>query len=162
MGFKHKGDNMKSIFSTVAIAGAVLVAAQANAQSWNAEQSEVWTAVSASWDAHTAAGTWSEVLDPAGYGWNTKYPVPTNRTTMAEENRVVGPENTHVWHRLDPLAIAVSGDTAIAYYFARIVENDSDGERQNSTERCADTLIKRDGNWHFLGWMCETTSDDDD
>ncbi|HUG45985.1 MAG TPA: nuclear transport factor 2 family protein [Sphingomicrobium sp.] len=152
---------MKTRLALAAFSTILCFGSQAAAQSWSPAQSEVWQFVADSWDAHAAAQTWSEVLDPAGYGWNGSYPVPIDRTRMAQRIRAVGPENTHLYHRVDPVAITVNGDTAMAYYFAAVVEKDAQGARVNLTERCADTLIKRGGNWRYLGWHCQISSDDD-
>ncbi|GGC17675.1 hypothetical protein GCM10011371_01480 [Novosphingobium marinum] len=135
----------------------------ASAQEWSPAQGEVWTQVSAAWEKHVDAGTWAEMLDPAGYGWNTNYPVPTSRSQMASRASVFGPEGKVLYYQLDPVKIAVNGDTAIAYYYANVVETNYKGERETMFERCADTMIKRGGSWRFLGWLCETkTSGDDD
>ncbi|WP_340586284.1 hypothetical protein [Erythrobacter alti] len=149
---------MKRLIFTIAAFGCASLAAPAHAQEWSAEQSEAWTFVSSAWAEHTDPGTWHEDLDPAGYGWNNQYPVPTSRDQMAARTRVFGSEGEVLYYRLDPIKITVSGDTAIAYYFANIVETDHEGERDTSVERCADTLVKRSGEWRFLGWMCESTS----
>lgn len=138
------------------------IAAPLSAQVWNNDQSEVWTYVSQSWAKHADPGTWAEELDPNGYGWNTDYPVPTSRDQMAARNRVFGAEGKVLYYQLDPIKIAVSGDTAIAYYYANVIETNYEGKRENSTERCADTLVKRSGQWRFLGWLCETKSSSSD
>ena len=149
-------------YPIIALVGLSVMAAPLQAQEWADNQAEVWTYVSSSWEKHTDAGTWDEELDPAGYGWNTDYPVPTSRSQMAARNAVFGAEGKVLHYRLDPIKIAVNGDTAIAYYYANIVETNHEGKRQTSTERCADTLIKRDNEWRFLGWLCETKGDGGD
>jgi len=138
------------------------IAAPLSAQQWTDNQTEVWTYVSESWSEHVDPGTWSEELDPNGYGWNTDYPVPTSRDQMAARTRVFGAEGKVLHYQLDPIKIAVSGDTAIAFYYANVVETNYEGKRENSTERCADTLVKRGGQWRFLGWFCETKSSGSD
>jgi hypothetical protein len=140
----------------ICLVGAFGLSNQAQAQTWNAQQTEVWGFISSAWDRHADADTWHEVVDPVGFGWNTDYPVPTNHATMRRRAAVFGPEGSILFHRVDPLAITVSGDTAIAYYFANVVETDHAGKRKSSTERCADTLVRRSGQWRFLGWLCET------
>jgi hypothetical protein len=149
--------SMRTILGAViGLTGALGLVSQAHAQTWNAQQAEVWAFISSAWERHADADTWHEVLDPAGYGWNTDYPVPTNHATMRRRAAVFGPEGSILFQRVDPVAITVSGDTAIAYYFANLVETDHAGKRKTSTERCADTLIRRSGQWRMLGWLCET------
>ena len=153
---------MKRVTIGIAAAAALMMANAANAQEWSSEQSEVWNFVSSAWATHSDAGTWSEVLDPAGYGWNGNYPVPSSREQMAKRNSIFGKEGEVLYYQVDPIKISVSGDTAIAYYYANIVEKNHMDKRENSIERCADTLIKRDGEWRFFGWLCQTKSASED
>ncbi len=146
----------------LAAIGGLAFAQPAAAQSWDAQQTEVWSYVASSWATHIEGSTWGDVLDPAGYGWNNAYPVPTSQAQMKARTRVFGKEGKILYYQIDPVKITVSGDTAIAYYYANIVENDHAGKRQTNVERCADTLIKRDGKWRFLGWNCSTKSSSDD
>jgi opacity protein-like surface antigen len=146
------------------IAAAVLatIASQpAMAQEWSGAQSEVWSAVSNAWKTHAPDGSWANALDPAGFGWDTEYPVPNSRDQMTARAAIFGKETKLLYHRVDPIRIAVNGDTAIAYYFANVVETNHEGKRETRTERCADTLIKRGGSWRFLGWLCDVKSSSD-
>nr|WP_137677377.1 hypothetical protein [Parerythrobacter lutipelagi] len=145
----------------IAAVAATIAVSPVHAQSWSSEQSEVWTFVSDAWAEHAENGTWYEVVDPNGYGWNSDYPVPSSRDQMRARNNVFGQEGEILYRQLDPVKISVNGDTAIAYYYANLVEKNYKGERETSVERCADTLIKRDGAWRFLGWACQTKTDSD-
>jgi hypothetical protein len=160
--FSNKGTIMKLVKIGIAAAAALMMTNAANAQEWSSEQSEVWDFVSSAWATHNDSGTWSEALDPAGYGWNGNYPVPSSREQMAKRNGIFGKEGNVLYYQVDPIKISVSGDTAIAYYYANIVETNHMGKRENNIERCADTLVKRDGKWLFFGWFCQTKSSSDD
>lgn len=153
---------MNSAFKIVAIAATALAASPLTAQSWSDEQSEVWAWVVNSWDEHADQGTWANDLDEDGYGMNGNYPVPTSRSQMAAAAAKFGAEGKVLHHRLDPLAISVSGDTAVVYYYAGITEENHEGKRENSTDKCADVLVKRSGDWRFLGWHCVTLDNSDD
>ncbi|MBX7541031.1 nuclear transport factor 2 family protein [Qipengyuania sphaerica] len=139
--------------------GLALVAAPLSAQTWSKEQTEVWKFVSDAWASHADSDTWHTVLDDSGFGWGNRWPVPTSKAEMKRRADVFGKEGEVLYYRLDPLQITVSGDTAIAYYYAGITETDHKGERENSREMCADTLVKRGGQWRFLGWNCFSKSD---
>lgn len=147
---------------TLAAMAALIVSAPATAQEWTAEQEEVWTWVVNAWDKHADPGTWSNVLADNGYGMNGNYPVPTSKAEMARGAAKFGAEGKVLHTRLDPLAITVSGNTAIVYYYAGITEENFKGERENSTEKCADVLQKSGGQWRFLGWHCVTLPKNDD
>ena len=131
----------------------------APAQVRSAEQASVWAFVTSAWQRHADAGTWSQAMHPDFYGWTTGYPVPTDRATHKKRAEVFGAEGKLLFHRLDPLAVTVSGDTAIAYYFAEIVEQDYKGARKTSTQRCSNTLVRERAMWSILGWMCDTRSE---
>lgn len=152
---------MKSAMTIGVLAAAALTTSPLAAQEWSDEQAEVWGWVVNAWDEHADAGTWHEVLDDDGYGMNGNYPVPTSKAEIGRSASKFGSEGKVLHHRLDPLAITVSGDTAIAYYYAGITEENYKGERENNTEKCADTLVKRGNEWRFLGWHCLTLDNDD-
>lgn len=144
--------------AAAAVMAATLVPAGAAAQTWSREQTEVWQYISSIWERHNQTNTWHETLDPAGYGWWTTYPVPSSRETLARRFRLDPPAGKVIFYRIDPLAITVSGDTAMAFYFAQEIEADPDEKRHNSTSRCTDTLIRRSGQWRVLGWFCDKKS----
>ena len=153
---------MKLVSKLAVVATAALIATPASAQSWSKEQAEVWAWITDAWATHSDPGTWADVLDKDGYGMNGNYPVPTSQAEMSRGAAKFGAEGKVLHHRLDPLAITVSGDTAIAYYYAGITEENFKGERENNTDRCADVLVKRGGAWRFLGWHCVTLENGDD
>lgn len=128
-------------------------------QQWNTEQVSAWAFVTTAWQRHADAGTWYKAMAPEFYGWTTGYPVPTDRSTHKKRTDLFGPEGKILFQRLDPLAVTVSGDTAIAYYFAEIVEQDHKGTRKTSVQRCSNTLIRKQVEWYILGWMCDTKTE---
>lgn len=156
-----KGIHMKKCLIIAALAGTV-IAQPVAAQEWDKQQTEVWTYVADAWTKHNTDGTWSEALDPNGYGWNGSYPVPTSKAQMKARNDVFRGQNKVLYYQLDPIKISVNGDAAIAFYYASLVETNHAGKRESSIERCADTLVKRQGKWHFLGWNCSTKTEDED
>lgn len=150
---------MKCLYRLAALVSLIAAPSLAAAQAWNADQASAWAFVTTAWQRHADAGTWYEAMDPAFYGWTTGYPVPTNRATHRRRAEIFGAEGKILFHRLDPLAVTVSGNTAIAYYFAEIVEQDHKGTRKTSAQRCSNTLVRKRAEWHILGWMCDTKAD---
>ena len=143
-------------------AGIAVASAPAAAQSWSNEQTEVWEFVSDAWANHAENDTWHAVLVDDGFGWGNQWPVPTSKAEMQRRSAVFGGEGKILYYRLDPVRITVNGDTAIAYYYAGITEENHKKERENNREMCADTLVKRGGAWRFLGWNCFSESDSED
>ncbi len=150
---------MKYLLRLAALTSLVAAPSHAADRSWSAEQASAWAFVTTAWQRHADAGTWYKSMDPNFYGWTTGYPVPTDRATHKRRADVFGAEGKILFHRLDPLAVAVSADTAIAYYFAEIVEQDHKGVRKTSSQRCSNTLVRKRSEWHILGWMCDTKAE---
>jgi hypothetical protein len=54
---------------------------------------------------------------------------------------------------IDPVAIIIEGNTAVAFCFGSIATEDLKGERETANFREADVLVRVDGQWKFLAWM---------
>ncbi|MBW0145226.1 nuclear transport factor 2 family protein [Sphingomicrobium clamense] len=143
---------MRTIF--YAAAAVALGCSPAKAQQWDAQQTEVWTAVSDSWKRNIDNGAWHVDMVANAYGWSGNAVVPNSSSDIQRSSSIFGAEGEVLHYRLSPLQISVHGETAVAHYFAEVTETDHQGERENSTERCSDTLVKHEGRWKFLGWGC--------
>jgi len=152
---------MKSML--IAASAAFVFTTGASAQTWSAEQTEVWSAVEAAWEAHVEDGAWHEVLHENGYGWGSGlFPAGRDRDAMRRATEAFEDDEGEVLHyALAPIQIARDGDTAIAFYYIETTSTDHEGDREYEVEKCADTLIRRDGGWIFLGWGCQTLEADD-
>jgi hypothetical protein len=150
---------MKCIRILTALLAISAAPSLASPRPWNADQTSAWAFVTDAWQRHADPGTWYQAMDPHFFGWTTGYPVPTDRLTHRRRAEIFGAEGQILFHRLDPLAVTISGDTAVAYYFAEIVEKNHEGTRKTSVQRCSNTLVRTRGEWSILGWMCDTKTE---
>ena len=153
---------MKTVTLTTALLAAAGLCASAQAQSLNEDEAEVWGFIESAWAEHSQASSWHEVLHEDGFGWGSDaYPMGRDRATMARYAEQFGGEEEILFMELSPVRIARHGDTAIAFYYAHVISNDHAGERTDFTEQCADTVVRGEDGWMFLGWGCRTLGDDD-
>lgn len=150
---------MKIIY-LAAPAAIALGCSPAAAQQWDAQQTEVWTAVSDSWNRNIDNGAWHVDMVANAYGWGGNSIVPNSLGDIQRNSSIFGAEGKVLNHRLSPVRISIHGDTAVAHYFAEVTENDHEGKRESTTERCSDTLVKHEGTWKFLGWGCADLNSD--
>ena len=160
---KNNGDPiMKYMTATIAAFGMIALSTQASAQSLNSEEAEVWTFIEEAWDEHSAGATWHEVLHEDGFGWGSAdYPMGRDRETIERYADALGGEGEILFREMTPVRISLAGDTAIAFYYTSTVATDHAGERSTVATQCADTLVRTDGEWLFLGWGCRTLGGDD-
>jgi hypothetical protein len=142
------------------IIGAALVAAcgvsAAHAQSWNAQQSEVWKVVEKTWemDKNQDEGWLTSMTHANVAGWGTQNPAPRNAQSMARWSRFSQETEKMLMYELAPLAIAVSEHAAVVHYYSTVAMQDADGKRKTENGYCTDTLVKQGSGWVFLGWNC--------
>ncbi|MEQ8405149.1 MAG: hypothetical protein RKE49_08620 [Oceanicaulis sp.] len=152
---------MKLIQIMAASAAAAALAGGAHAQTLDDAEAEVWSFIDSAWQDHAQANTWYELVHEDGFGWGSSdYPMGRDRATMERYSEALGGEGEILFMELSPVNIALAGDTAIAHYYSSVVATDHAGERSTDVQQCADTLVRTDGEWLFLGWGCRTVSDD--
>jgi len=153
---------MKYATATIAAFGIIALCGQASAQSLDAAEAEVWSVVEEAWAEHSTGATWYEVLHEDGFGWGSAdYPMGRDRETIERYANALGGEGEILFREMNPVKISLAGDTAIAFYYTSTVATDHAGERSTVATQCADTLVRTDGEWLFLGWGCRTLGGDD-
>ena len=162
MGLNTGDDIMKYTTATIAAFGMIAFCGGANAQSLDAAEAEVWSVIEEAYAEHSADGTWHEVLHEDGFGWGSAdYPMGRDRDTIERYADALGGEGEILFREMAPVRISLAGDTAIAFYYLNTVATDHAGERSTVATQCADTLVRNDGEWLFLGWGCRTVGGDD-
>lgn len=127
----------------------------AQAPSWSGEQQAVWKTVQETWQKDQEKDlSWMErQILPVAAMWHEHTAVPR---PAGESRRWAAFYNEHydmLIHAVTPLAISIDGDTAVAHYaWHAVYAQGEDKEHENG--RCTDTLVRRDGQWRFLGWSC--------
>jgi len=140
------------------------LAVPAQAQEWSAEQLEVWDTISTMWDLGMADDpAWQDLLHESFMGWLGEVPTPHDKaTTVAFVDAEAGRFRTIVQH-IAPVAIVVTGNTAVVHYFhLAITEFTDDGERETTFGRFTDVLTKTGDGWRIVSWVGHERSEDDD
>jgi hypothetical protein len=107
-----------SVLVTVTALLAPSISHPVEAQTWSAEQLEVWAFVRADWDASMQKdpGRVERNLHASFQGWANDLPAPRDREWTARWNRYGDENSTTLMQQLTPLAIIVEGNTAVAHY----------------------------------------------
>ena len=134
---------------------------QLAAQTWSAEQQEVWQNVQALFEF----GNKSDVEGFMSYfhkdfhGWISGQPVLTNKA----DRRLIVENNMGrwevVWRILKPVGIKIHGDVAIVHYYHILTVRYADGEVQTRQERWTDILMKQGDRWVLIGDAGGTVSE---
>ncbi len=154
-----------SILSVVpAIIALTCIAKPVHAQSWSAEQLEVWTFIQSQWDATMKKDmTWPDrMLHDRFLGWDNDVPAPRNKASTQKWSRYDMENSTTLVQELSPLGIVVVGNTAVAHYAYSVAAEDREGERSTTHGRYTDILLKDGNTWRFIAWHGGATSDEDD
>lgn len=124
------------------------------AQSWSAEQQEVWSVVQAQWDAAMAEdATWTDrFLTDDFAGWSREAPAPRDKASEERWSRYGFESGSTLIQELFPMSIVVHGNTAVAHYVYSTATEDRDGERRTVHGRYTDTLVRDGDGWRFLAW----------
>ena len=109
------------------------LAGTAVAQTWNAEQKEIWNLEEQQWKMAAAEDlSWIDSLRRWG-----KYQVE-NSTVLEQE--------------LFPISITLTGNVAVVQYNYQIARENYKKEREMVTGNYTDVLVKENGRWQFLTW----------
>ena len=129
-------------------------AAPASAQSWSAEQQEVWNFELSQWKRSMAKDhTWVEELThPAALIWSNAAPAPQNKASLARWERYNSGSSTTLEQEIFPLGIVVQGNVAVVHYRYTMATEDLKKDRKTVNGRYTDVLIKEGGRWQFIGW----------
>jgi ketosteroid isomerase-like protein len=137
------------------LALALLVGAPlASAQSWSAEQQEVWNFELSQWKRAAAKdSTWvEELVHPAALVWGNANPGPQGKASIARWERYNSGNATTLEQELYPLGIVVHGNMAVVHYRYTTANEDLKKERKTVSGRYMDVLVKENGRWQFIGW----------
>ncbi len=126
--------------------------ALAQAPSWNKEQTEVWSVVAKSWDDEVAQnGKWpKDYVDEKVIGWGDDWPAPRYAASLESWTRFADKQGKTLKFELSPLAITVSGDTAVAHYGVVMVTQQGAEKPERDVSGNVETLVRSGGKWRFL------------
>jgi len=126
-------------------------------------ESEVWAVVAQSWvDETQETGAWpSEYLHEDAHSWGAEWPMPRDAESIVNWARALAAASDTLVYELFPMAVTVTGDTAVAYYSAVQITENSEGERERETTGLVETLVRTEAGWRFLGLTSFEMGDDD-
>jgi len=136
------------VLSLVAIAGV------ASAQTWTPDQQEIWRIEDLQWKmSMDKDATWIEKLvHPNISSWEVGRPAPQNRASLTRWTRFNDASSTILEQEIFPISVTITGNVAVAQYTYMIVRENYKKEREASTGRWTDILIKDGGRWQFIAW----------
>ena len=141
-------------FQFAITATTLLLFGTAIAQDDRDDETEVWIAVEAQWDANENGDEkWIDrMLMDGFYGWDKATPAPRSKSSTRMWERFNNEQGKIVAHELYPLEIVVEGDTAVVHYrYSSAYQNKKD-EVKTSHGRYTDILVRTEDGWKFIGW----------
>lgn len=145
----------RRIFKTVSILTigiGLSGAAIAQAQTWSAEQTSAWGTVSQSWADEVAQnGNWpNNYAHENMVSWGEDFPIPRSKESIIKWTRFEDTQGKVVNYEISPVAIAVSGNTAVVNYYAVAVRQRGTDKPEREVTGLVETLVKQGNSWKFL------------
>lgn len=126
----------------------------ASAQTWSAEQQEIWKFEELQWQmARDKDLSWVDKMVHSNLTyWETGEAMPQNKASLARWNKFNSASTTVLEQELFPISITITGNVAVAQYRYRIVRENHKKDRETVTGHYMDVLLKEGGSWRFLAW----------
>jgi hypothetical protein len=124
------------------------------AQTWTAEQQEVWKFEEQQWKTEAAKdASWIDTMVHANLRyWTTGDPMPRDKASLKRWSRLGYEDDTVREHEIFPISVTITGNVAVAQYRYMIATENYKKERETVTGHYTDVLIKENGRWLFLAW----------
>lgn len=145
---------MKKRCAFLGLLSLVLLPMLAAAQTWTAEQQEIWTLEQQQWQMSKDKDlTWvDKMVHPNLSFWDVDQPGPQNKDSLVRWNRYSSSASTVLEQELFPISVTITGNLAVAQYSYSVVRENYKKEREPATGRYTDVLIKEGGRWLFIAW----------
>jgi ketosteroid isomerase-like protein len=145
---------MKILTATAIVAFAFGASNVAIAQtpSWSAEQTAVWKVVSESYvDEVAKNGKWPNAyVHDQVVSWSAASPIPKGKASIEKWARFNDSQSKTLQYEIHPVAIAVSGDTAVVHYTGMFVSQRGTDKPETEVNGTIETLVRSGGQWKFL------------
>ncbi len=131
-----------------------LLASAASAQTWNAEQQEVWRLEEQQWKMSAAKDlSWiDKMVHPNLSYWDNDQVAPQDRASLARWNRYSNGNTTVLEQEIFPISMTITGNVAVAQYRYAVARENMKKERETFTGKYTDVLMKDGGRWMFIAW----------
>jgi hypothetical protein len=129
-------------------------AGTAFAQTWSAEQQEVWRFEEQQWKMAAAKDlSWVDTMvHPNVSVWGNAQPAPQDKASLARWSKYDSSSNTVLEQDIFPISIVITGNIAVVNYRYMVASENYKKERETVTGRYMDILVKESGRWLFLAW----------
>jgi hypothetical protein len=97
--------------------------------------------------------SWIEMLHPSFEGWPVGMPHPFDKEGVRRFVAAEAGQSEILAYSLDPLAITVTGGTAVIHYNYSLIIQYEDGEREMDVGRSSDVLIRTENGWQWISWV---------
>ena len=151
---------MRTVFAFFAMI--LLLPVGASAQTWSAEQQEVWQALEGCW-AHFVNENFDAALachHEEFSGWLYGEPVPRDLNNVKALVPYFYETRDTRAYELRPIVIKVHGDVAVIHYFYIEVQEWAGGQEHIEQGRWTDVMLKQDGKWVWIADHGGSTSQD--
>ncbi len=127
---------------------------QAVAQTWSAEQQEIWRVEEQQWKMSKEKDhSWIEkMVHPNLSVWESDRVAPQDKASMARWNRYSSDMGATLEQELHPISITITGNLAVVHYRYTVARENAKKERAMATGRYTDVLVKEGGRWMFIAW----------
>ena len=143
---------MFKTLTMLAVSTGFASAAVAQAPTWSADQTAAWGVVSQSWADEVAQnGKW-----PGAYAhenmvsWGEDFPIPRSKDSVTKWTRFEDTQGKVINYEISPVAIAVSGNTAVVNYYAVAMRQRGNDKPEREVTGLVETLVKDGNGWKFL------------
>jgi hypothetical protein len=126
----------------------------AAAQTWTAEQQEIWKLEEQQWQMSKDKDmSWiDKMVHPNISYWDVDQPGPQNKASLQRWNRFSNANSTVLEQELFPISLTITGTIAVVQYRYSVARENYKKERETTTGRYTDVLVKEGGRWLFIAW----------
>ena len=134
--------------------GLIAFAGTASAQSWSAEQQEIWKVEEQQWKMAASKDlSWMDTMvHPSMRYWETGDPMPRDRASLKRWGRYSNENGTVLEQEIFPISATITGNVAVVQYYYMIARENLKKERETVTGHYTDVLIIENGKWLFIAW----------
>jgi hypothetical protein len=142
------------VAATAALLALCAFTGSVSAQSWTAEQQEIWKLEQQQWAMSAAKDvSWIDTMvHPNMRFWDNGSPMPRDKASLKHWSKYDTEDSTTLVQELFPIAVTVTGNVAVVQYRYRLARETFKKERKVVNGHYTDVLIKENGRWMFIAW----------
>jgi len=134
----------------------VLLGSPASAQTWNADQQELWKLEELQWKMSADRDlTWiDKMVHPNISFWDSGEVAPQGKASLTRWNRYTSGNSTVLEQEIFPISMTITGNVAVAQYRYKTARETykKEKEKETVTGRYTDVFVKEGGQWKFIAW----------